>query len=392
MKFHAPKSTPPLLPHLRIETWFWVLILSLKLCSGSFAAETTGGKPIALKPWQPLTYPPSEAFAGVEFDLTTRKTLAFGSDIWPVTWADDDQQYTAFGDGAGFNVTNAREANGKARVSMGVARVEGGPDAYRGINVWGGKDAENPAQFSGKGTGILSLDGVLYMWVAGPGSLCVPETRLAVSTNHARTWRLVDWKWTEKDGLFAGVFLNAGKDYAGAPDGGVYVYFTHLNEVPDKPRNWIHETPGRVDLARVPKQRILEAGAYEWFTGLAADGTARWSSKMADRKPVFEDPNGIKVVSVARPPTVGRCLLAYNPRDNRGNFGLFESPHPWGPWRQVAYLKEQPLFLPPEPNSRVSIFHFAPKWWSGGDRYEFTLVFNCGDDAWNTIRGRLLPR
>jgi hypothetical protein len=46
--------------------------------------------------------------------------------------------------------------------------------------------------------------------------------------------------------------------------------------------------------------------------------------------------------------------------------------------------------VPPEPNSRVSLFHFVPKWWSADGR-EFTLIFNTGDDRWNTIRGRLLP-
>jgi hypothetical protein len=39
----------------------------------------------------------------------------------------------------------------------------------------------------------------------------------------------------------------------------------------------------------------------------------------------------------------------------------------------------------------VSIFHFAPKWWSDSG-LEFTLVFNPGDDAWNTVRGRFVLR
>jgi hypothetical protein len=70
---------------------------------------------------------------------------------------------------------------------------------------------------------------------------------------------------------------------------------------------------------------------------------------------------------------------------------LFEAPQPWGPWRTVAYLQHYPLFLPPEENRRVSLFHFAPKWWRK-DGWEFTLIFNTGDDAWNTVQGRLIPR
>jgi hypothetical protein len=110
---------------------------------------------------------------------------------------------------------------------------------------------------------------------------------------------------------------------------------------------------------------------------------------MTARKPAFIDPNGIKIVSVCRAPGINRYLLAYNPRDNAGNFGLFEAAEPWGPWKRVAYLHDQKLFMPPEPNYRVSVFHFAPKWWSADDR-EFTLIFNTGDDAWNTIRGKML--
>jgi hypothetical protein len=92
---------------------------------------------------------------------------------------------------------------------------------------------------------------------------------------------------------------------------------------------------------------------------------------------------------VCHAPGIDRFLLVYNPRNNNGNFGLFEAPEPWGPWKQVAYLRGQALFMPPEPNMRVSVFHFAPKWWDE-PKGEFTLIFNTGDDAWNTIRGRLV--
>ncbi len=76
----------------------------------------------------------------------------------------------------------------------------------------------------------------------------------------------------------------------------------------------------------------------------------------------------------------------YTPRDTGGHFALFEAPQSWGPWSEVAYWKDHPLFMPPRPNNRVSIYHFAPKWWHSEGR-EFTLIFNVGDDAWNTVRG-----
>lgn len=372
----------------------WALGLAMTTAIGwslqSPSQETVGGRQDDV-PWQEVGYPKSDLLAGVEFDFSTARTEALGSDIWPITWADNDHQYAAFGDGAGFGVAAASESNGRDRVSLGISRIEGSADGYVGRNVWGGKAAEHPATFDGKGTGILSLGGALYMWVAGPGSLCVPETQLAVSRDYAATWERANWKWTMQDRLFAGNFLDCGRDGAEARDGYIYAYFTRLAAIPEQPRNWIHERPGQVDLARAPRERLLEQSAWEWFEGTSAEGVPRWTHDLSARQPVFEDPNGIKLVSVCRQPELERCLLLYNPKDNRGNFGLFESRQPWGPWREVAYLKSVPQFSPPEPNTRVSVFHFAPKWWNDDGR-QFTLIYNTGDDAWNTVRGRLVTR
>ncbi|OPZ09837.1 MAG: hypothetical protein BWZ10_02518 [candidate division BRC1 bacterium ADurb.BinA364] len=217
---------------------------------------------------------------------------------------------------------------------------------------------------------------------------------MAVSHDLSRSWRLADWKWTmARDRIMAGNFLDGGKDNSAAFDEYVYCYFTRIENLPPggQPRNWIHERPGRIDLARVPKDGLLNRDAYEWFHGLDGAGAPVWTKDMKARAPAFEDPNGIKVVSACYVRALEKCLLLYNPRDNRGHFALFEAPAPWGPWRRAAYLPDCQPFMPPEENARVSLFHFAPKWWSEDGR-EFSLVFNTGDDAWNTVRGRLLLR
>ncbi|MGD8238319.1 MAG: hypothetical protein PVH68_07205 [Armatimonadota bacterium] len=85
-------------------------------------------------------YPPSRAITGVTFDWSMHRKLAPGSDNWPITWAEDDRQYTVWGDGGGFGGTNSL-----GRVSLGFARVEGPADNYRGYNVWGGHEGANPA-------------------------------------------------------------------------------------------------------------------------------------------------------------------------------------------------------------------------------------------------------
>ena len=52
-------------------------------------------------------YARSEAIIGIEFDFASHRRLASGSDNWPMTWADDGHQYTAWGDGGGFGGSNS---------------------------------------------------------------------------------------------------------------------------------------------------------------------------------------------------------------------------------------------------------------------------------------------
>ncbi|MBU1090215.1 hypothetical protein KKF38_05525, partial [Patescibacteria group bacterium] len=60
----------------------------------------------------------SGGVTGITCDWSTHIQKASGSDNWPITWADDDNQYTAWGDGWGF-----RESGDKK--SLGVSKVSG---------------------------------------------------------------------------------------------------------------------------------------------------------------------------------------------------------------------------------------------------------------------------
>ena len=162
-------------------------------------------------------YPPSPVIAGISLDWSTHRRSAQGSDNWQLAWADDDHQYGAWGDGGGFGGTNS-----DGRASLGFGRVEGDWDNYRGLNAWGGKDAENPVQFRGKSWGTISVGGVLYSWIVPE----VPDTggsrdtfryvELAKSTDHAAHWAKADWRWWREDNLIVPTFLVYGKDHAGA--------------------------------------------------------------------------------------------------------------------------------------------------------------------------------
>ena len=75
-------------------------------------------------------YPPSPVIKGIVWAPTNAIIrLANGSDNWPMTWADDDALYTAYGDGNGF------EPQLKEKLSLGLAKVLGTPPQIRGINL-----------------------------------------------------------------------------------------------------------------------------------------------------------------------------------------------------------------------------------------------------------------
>lgn len=335
-------------------------------------------------------YPPSPVIARVEFDFTTHIRLAPGSDNWPVTWADDDNLYGAWGDGGGFGGTNS---NG--RVLLGVARITGDAISYRGKNVWGGFKPEHPAQFGGKSYGILSVNGTLYMWVAPQPNPHLDHSRVAVSKDHGATWQLADWSFPFADHLTVPTFLNFGRDYAGARDGYVYSYYIEPAWGPGKATKTTAHTfdvhqPGRIHLSRVPKDAILQRAHYEFFTGTNSSGESIWSSDVKRKQPVFQDKNGAGWnASVSYNPGLKRFLLATEHTETHaGKFGLFDAPEPWGPWTTVAYDEAWGAG-----HVEVSTFYwnFTSKWLSA-DGTRFTMIFTGKNtnDSWNTVAGRYI--
>lgn len=199
---------------------------------------------------------PSPVITGVEWasaDSIVRKATGKGkdgSDNWPMTWADDGNLYTAYGDGYGFDpiVPN--------KLGLGFARVVGGPTDFIGENIR--SDAENPGmgRSGKKASGLLMVDGVLYMWARnadGKGNHC----QLAWSRDYAQTWAWSDWKFEELGYL---TFVNFGKDYTGAPDDYVYMV-SH-----DNPS--AYEVADSFVLARAPKDKIADRGEYEFLKKL----------------------------------------------------------------------------------------------------------------------------
>jgi len=169
------------------------------------------------------------------------------SDLWPATSGGDDHIYTSWGDGAGFG-SDFNEEGGRDRVSLGSARIEGyPPDDWAGVNINGGKNAENPASFLKKGKcgGMLCVNDVLYAWPnLQDGSWPHVNQALAWSTDSAVTWTQASWVWPKGEENFkAQTFLQFGKNYEYARDDYVYILRLHIRTQ----RNWMGRR-GRMDI------------------------------------------------------------------------------------------------------------------------------------------------
>ena len=341
---------------------------------------------IAQEGFQPA-YPPSPVIAGTRFDDSTARTLAPGSDIWPITWASDGNLYTAWGDGGGFGGTNQ-----DGRVSLGVARIEGGKDNYRGINIAGGKDGLHPAPFTGKSEGILALGDTLYLWRDGDGSSMgyFKFVELWRSDDLGASWQATDVRFSRLEGdfpegdagFFAPAFCQFGRAYQGARDEYIYIY------APDSidPTHWDVRLPGRVNLMRVHRDRIEQKSAYELFAGMEAK-EPRWTRTPGDRKPVWEDAkNGTHRMAVSYNSVLKRYLLTTLHISRDGWMAIYDAPEPWGPWTFVHCEQDRDRWGSTAVSRAAIIFSFVNKWLSV-DGKSFVIV-HTKNDAWSTIEGR----
>jgi hypothetical protein len=336
----------------------------------------------------------------MSFDMTSLRNVTPGnnvvadeSDNWTITWADDDHQYTSFGDGEGFRTTNA------VRASLGVARIEGGKDNYSAFDVF--KVGKETGGYGGKSVGILAVDGELYLLRAGTdsNSSSFQRTELFKSTDKGKSWSTTGVKWvnndfTGSDGFFSPSFLQFGKDYAGARDEFVYIYAPEETASVDDDA-WNVQVPGKISLIRVPKVSMTDKNTYEYFTDLDVNGDALWTAEINSRAPVFEDPvNGVMRTSVSYNAGLGRYLLITQQvsrfRNSDFHIGVYEAPEPWGPWHTVLF--ENAELVGPGLNTGVKtvFWNFSNKWLSP-DGKNFVMVYTGpGPDEWGTVKGAFM--
>jgi CubicO group peptidase (beta-lactamase class C family) len=315
-------------------------------------------------------YPPSKVITGIAWApkaAIIRK--APGSDNWPLTWADDDRQYTAYGDGWGFEPLLPK------KLGLGFARVEGNPPDFKGENIRSpsGEQIGDGARAK-KASGILCVEGVLYLWTRNAGN-----AQLAWSQDHGQTWEWANWKFTMSFGC--PTFLNFGKNYAGARDAWVYVYSPDADSA--------YQPADRMVLARVPQGKIRERTAYEFFRGLDDMQQPLWSKEIADRGAAFTHKNRCYRSGITFNAGLKRYLWVQiipgtqgKKADTRfeGGFAIYDAPEPWGPWTTVYFTEKWDV----GPGETASF----PTRWMSADGKTVQLVFS-GDDHFAVREAKL---
>lgn len=315
-------------------------------------------------------YPPSPMIRGIQWaskESIVRK--AKGSDNWPLTWADDDALYTAYGDGWGF------EPKVPEKLSLGLAKVTGDPSKPQGENIRS-ETAEQRGQgkHGKKASGLLMVDGTLYMWVRNAGN-----SQLGWSEDRGLTWAWADWKFETSFGC--PTFLNFGKNDEGARDDFVYIYSQESDSAYDAADSMV--------LARVVKDRIRERTAYGFFAGMDPANAPKWRPEVSRRKSVFEHEGMCYRGGVTFNAGLKRYLWCQIHPDSpheqgprfEGGFGIYDAPNPWGPWTTVFFTRKWDVG-PGETSS------FPAKWMSADGRTAH-LVFS-GDDFFSVRKAEFL--
>jgi hypothetical protein len=179
-------------------------------------------------------------------------------------------------------------------------------------------------------------------------------------------------------------FLQMGRDYELNRDGYVYAYSGNGGE---------DGSSNQLVMLRVPKQRVMDRSAYEFFAGRSQEGTATWTQDISRRAPVHTFPLGwVSGKMLGGEPCGWWTAAVYNPALNlymlvaQGTaqgvtggwmgkpsyLGVWVSQTPWGPFEQVH---EEEAWTPEnDPYCRGFAPQIPPKW-IAPDGKSFWLVW-----------------
>jgi hypothetical protein len=275
-----------------------------------------------------------------------------------VTWSDDDHQYTAWGDGDGFE--------GASRFGYGFAKLEGAPESYAATDL----GEFSPGGGGGKISGVISLGGVLYVtFNKEDGSPPTIALRKSVDKGSTISGDIFTFGNSNQEPLR---FVNMGKDFADDRDG--YVYVAGENRT----------TNDDLYLWRVSVAGIETLGNWEVFSGTPSNPA--WSSTFADKTTVFNRANGVIAASMIYYPSLQKFILTTH--DNAGDlraWSIHSANNPWGPWTQIAEYTTWCSF-----GVANTLFKsLAPKWLDQGTPGVFWMTFSGSGafDRFNLIKG-----
>jgi hypothetical protein len=292
-------------------------------------------------------FPQSDKVRNVTFEAAERiRFTGEDSDNWPCTWAADGDLYTSYGDGYGF------VPNTEKKLSLGFGKIIGMPDNYTCVNLrteTGEREGDGPG--GEKASGLLMVDGVLYMLARNAGN-----SLIAWSEDHGLTW---EWGFTFEMSFGCPTFVNYGQNYDGAPDDFVYVYSPDGSSA--------YEDYDHIVLARVHRNRVKNKGDYEYFKGLDEAGEPLWTPHIEEMGPVFTFPKHCHRLEALYHAATKRYWLV--PACNHeGGWGIFDAPTPYGPWSTVYFTEYWGL-------AKTHSYRFPTKWISE-DGTKLQLIFS----------------
>lgn len=298
---------------------------------------------------EPGTPPPPSTWAGtLDVAATNSYRTQSDGDLWPSCWASDDAVYTAWGDGRGF------DPNGEW-VDMGTARITGDMDNLTGTNgalsdavvpLW------NPGKATRKPTGMVCVGNTIYLAVQDLSTnfSYAPAATIVKSTDGGKTWTGDRSNPMFDNKVFTTIwFADFGR--GGEWNTSRYVYAYGLDG------NWRNSPPPFDDvpdpqdmfLARVPKAKILDRKAWQFFAGHTNRGNPVWTSKISGKQPVLTDtrrdyPKSFSGADWTASSVLGQGGVTYDPALHRYLYvgwsefvqHFYESPTPWGPWTLIG--------------------------------------------------------
>jgi hypothetical protein len=294
--------------------------------------------------------PPETTFfsTAAEEAYSTLQIPSGDGDLWPSCWADDDNLYTASGDGSAFFKSNISHDMSVSRISGALTQLSGTSLAKSVGTNWSGPG------FDRKPTGMLCINSTLYLAFQNLDATSfnsAPAASIAKSIDYGNTWA-----WDATAPMFGGAgkaplfttifFLDYGKNSNEAIDQYVYAY--------GMDNNW--RSQQALYLARVPASSVQSRSAWQFFTGTDASGTPIWISDITQKRAVLTDTRLLYPIMFgtdcpAQDAVIAQGGVVYDKPLQRYLFTswscstheIYEAPQPWGPWSHVLSNDFGPL-------------------------------------------------